>query len=100
VPLAFDDDSVIVTEKLATRLGVGVGDTITLFDQDDVGNAVGDGHALTITGVCENYVGNYVYVGRDAWKGVSATVPVFSTLYTTVTEDADARSKLSEEIGA
>ena len=99
VPLAFDDDSVIVTEKLATRLGVGVGDTITLFDQDDVGNAVGDGHALTITGVCENYVGNYVYVGRDAWKGVSATVPVFSTLYTTVTEDADARSKLSEEIG-
>jgi len=98
VPLAFDDDSVIVTEKLAAKLGVGVGDTITLFDQDDVGNAVGDGHALTITGVCENYVGNYVYVGRGAWEGVDATVPVFSTLYTTVAEDAEARSSLSEEV--
>lgn len=34
--VAFDDDAVVVTEKLATKLGVGVGDTIVLFDQDDV----------------------------------------------------------------
>ena len=63
----FDDNAVVITEKLSMRLGIGVGDQVLLFDQDTVGNAVGEGHALTVTGVAENYVGNYVYVGRTAW---------------------------------
>ncbi|MGL5174718.1 MAG: ABC transporter permease, partial [Olsenella sp.] len=97
--VAFDDDAVVVTEKLATKLGVGVGDTIVLFDQDDVGNATGDGHPLTITGICENYVSNYVYVGREAWRGVDEGEPVFSTLYTSIADDANVRSSLSEDLG-
>ena len=97
--VAFGDDAVVVTEKLATKLGVGVGDTIVLFDQDDVGNATGDGHPLTITGVCENYVSNYVYVGREAWRGVDEAEPVFSSLYTSIADDANVRSSLSEDLG-
>ncbi|MBQ1841065.1 MAG: ABC transporter permease, partial [Atopobiaceae bacterium] len=68
--IELTDDSVVITEKLALKYDLAEGDAITLFDQDDVGNAVGDGHELTVTGVAENYVGNVVYVGRDAWRQV------------------------------
>ena len=64
--IPFDGDSLVITEKLATRLGISVGDSVVLRDVDEVGNATGEGHALTVTGICENYVGNYVYVGRNA----------------------------------
>ena len=102
--LQFSADDVYLPEKTASLLGVGVGDSIRLYDQDAIGNAVGEGRALTVTGVVENYVGNLVYAGRDAWADVgegdavdaspttadatasdaidaSAAEPVFSTLF-------------------
>ncbi|OFK23965.1 hypothetical protein HMPREF2826_08765 [Olsenella sp. HMSC062G07] len=93
----FDDDAVVVSEKLAALHGVKVGDSIVLYDQDDVGNAVGDGHALTVTGIAENYVRNYVYVGREAWKGVSDVVPTFSTIWCNI-PDASARAGISSRL--
>ena len=96
--LAFDDDSVLVTEKLAMKYGLSAGDAITLFDQDEVGNAVGDGHQLVITGVAENYVGNLVYVGRNAWRSVSTRQPVFSTIYASTTPDEKVRASIAEEL--
>ena len=72
--IPFDGDSLVITEKLATRLGISVGDSVVLRDVDEVGNATGEGHALTVTGICENYVGNYVYVGRNAWAKVDTSV--------------------------
>ncbi len=97
-PIELTDDSVVITEKLALKYGLSVGDAITLFDQDDVGNAVGDGHELTVTGVAENYVGNVVYVGRDAWRQVDASTPVFSTVYATTTPDAAIRKGITDEL--
>lgn len=94
----FDNHAVVITEKLATRLGIGVGDTVVLRDVDEVGNATGEGHALTVTGICENYVGNSVYVGRDAWSEVDADAPSFSTVLAATTLDADGRTALSEAL--
>lgn len=91
-------DSVVITEKLATRLGISVGDSVVLRDVDEVGNATGEGHALTVTGICENYVGNYVYVGRNAWAKVDASEPSFSTVLVATTLDADGRTALSEAL--
>lgn len=96
--IPFDGDSVVITEKLATRLGIGVGDSVVLRDVDEVGNATGEGHALTVTGICENYVGNYVYVGRNAWAKVDASEPSFSTVLVATTLDADGRTALSEAL--
>ena len=96
--LAFGRDSVFVTEKLSLKYGLGVGDVILLFDQDDVGNAVGEGHGLTVTGVSENYVGNLVYLGRDAWKTVSDKTPVFSTVYASTTADEQIRKGITDEL--
>jgi len=94
----FDENSVVVTEKLSMKLGVDVGDEVLLFDQDVVGNAIGSGHALTVTGVAENYVGNAVYVGRGAWKTVDAVPPVFQTIYASVSPEGDVRQELSDDL--
>lgn len=96
--IPFDDGSVVITEKLATRLGIAVGDTVVLREVDEAGNATGDGHALTVSGICENYVGNSVYVGREAWGKVDADEPPFSTILVATTLDADGRTALSEAL--
>ena len=96
--VAFDDDAVLVTEKLASLYGIRAGDQLMLFDQDDAGNAIGTGHALTVTGVTENYVANLVYVGRGAWRSVSPVTPVFSTIFCNVPDAGDVRATVSARL--
>ena len=98
--IAFDEDSVVVSEKLAKMLGIGVGDEIALFERDAVGNAVGEGVRLAIDGVCENYVSNYVYVGRGAWESVAEELPEFSTFLAYVTVDETVCDELAHELEA
>ena len=88
--LHFGTDDVYLPEKTASLLGVGVGDSIRLYDQDAIGNAVGEGCALTVTGVVENYVGNRVYVGRDAWADVNEGDAVDASTTTTDASASDA----------
>ncbi len=96
--VAFDDDAVLVTEKLASLYGIKAGDQLMLFDQDDAGNAIGTGHALTVTGVTENYVANLVYVGRGVWRSVSPVTPVFSTIFCNVPDAGDVRATVSARL--
>ena len=96
--VAFDDDAVLVTEKLASLYGIRAGDQLMLFDQDGAGNAIGTGHALTVTGVTENYVANLVYVGRGAWRSVSPVTPVFSTIFCNVPDAGDVRATVSARL--
>lgn len=96
--VAFDDDTVLVTEKLASLYGIRAGDQLMLFDQDDAGNAIGTGYALTVTGVTENYVANLVYVGRGAWRSVSPVTPVFSTIFCNVPDAGDVRATVSARL--
>lgn len=96
--VVFDDDAVLVTEKLASLYGIRAGDQLMLFDQDDAGNAIGTGHALTVTGVTENYVANLVYVGRGAWRSVSPVTPVFSTIFCNVPDTGDVRATVSARL--
>ena len=63
-----------------------------------MGNAVGEGHRLRVTGVAENYVGNLVYVGRDAYETLGAGVPVFGTIYASTTPDEDVRKGIADEL--
>ena len=104
VPLPAD--GVLLAEKTASRLGVSAGDTVTLYAQDAIGSASGDGVELSVSGVVENYVGNVAYLGRGcldelSWAGVSgAAEPSFSTVYASVGADAAAREALSERLEA
>ena len=58
----FDETSVLLTEKLADTLGLSVGDAFTLEDGDDFRAE------LTVTGITENYVRSFVYVGAAEYE--------------------------------
>ncbi|WP_420027761.1 FtsX-like permease family protein [Fannyhessea vaginae] len=77
----FDDSSVVISEKLATLHHLHVGDTLVLFDRDKVGNSVGAGHKLTITGICENYVGTTVYIAPTIFAKISSSPVMYETLF-------------------
>lgn len=103
-PVAFDDDAVLVTEKAAARLGLHVGDELTLYRQDGMGNATGGGARVPVTGIVENYVGNMVYVGPDAWRRVAAQDDgmdaelAYRTTYAVAPDGQRARDDLSADL--
>ena len=94
-PVELGNDAVVVTEKLASLLGVGVGDQIVLYEQDDIGNAVGGGTALPVTGIVEYYVGHKVFVGRDVWGKLGYAQPAYATIWANSTPDEQAQEELS-----
>lgn len=88
-----DSSAVVITEKLSTRLGAGVGDTIT------VENADGDKAVVTVTGVAENYVQGFVYMAADVYRGAFGEDPEYtSILAQTAAEDDAARDALAERL--
>ena len=54
--LAPTDDAVVIDEKLADNLGISEGDTVRLLDNDE------KEYPVQVCGICENYVGHYVYM--------------------------------------
>ena len=78
-PLSIGDDGVVLAEKLANELGVGVGDTVRLAEQDEMGNATDKTFDLTVTGVMENYIYNYVFIGPGEYARMEGGQPAFST---------------------
>ena len=97
-PLSLSDDGALVSEKLATTLGVSVGDTISLLDEDDIGNATGEAHEVRVAGVMENYVSQYVYLTPGLYEQVMGEAPVYATVYANVVEGNDTRSAFSDDL--
>ena len=58
-------------------MGVGVGDTLVLNEQDDSGNMTGVTHEIPIAGIAENYTGHYVYLTADDYRQIWGEDPVF-----------------------
>ncbi len=92
-PIAFGANSVVITEKMSEQLGVGIGDTVTLLDDDNrQAEAV-------VTGITENYVSANVYLGQTAWTAAWGELPEWSVLYTiTDTPDTAARDALASAL--
>ena len=96
--IELGEDSVVITEKLAKRLGVGVGDTIQVYAQDRIGNASGEPSALTVTGVTENYVGSYLYLGPSAWHSLGIQDQAADGWYAMLPEDQATRDAFGEKL--
>ena len=96
--IELGEDSVVITEKLAKRLGVGVGDTVQVYAQDRIGNASGEPSTLTITGVAENYVGSYLYLGSSAWHSLGIQDDATDGWYATLPEDQTTRDAFGEKL--
>lgn len=72
--LTLDENSIILTEKAAETLGLSVGDTMEL--SDDNGTTV----TVTIGGIAENYVGAYVYMTPVQYEALFAKNPNYRML--------------------
>ncbi|MBS4870822.1 MAG: FtsX-like permease family protein [Atopobium sp.] len=96
--IELGEDSVVITEKLAKRLGVGVGDTVQVYAQDRIGNVSGEPSTFTVTGVAENYVGSYLYLGPSAWHSLGIQDQAADGWYATLPEDQATREAFGEKL--
>ena len=96
--LALSDDGVIVSEKLAHELGLGEGDVISVYREDDIGNATGEAVELPIAGVMENYVSQYLFIAPTLYEEAFGAPAAWDAVYAQTTDDARARAELSESL--
>ncbi len=97
-PLAIEPASVLLNEKMAQELGVGIGDTIKVSPQDSMGNATSTVYEFTVTALYENYIYNYLYVGKDAYEQAVGKAAPKNAIYANVVEDQAARDSLDEAL--
>lgn len=73
----------VLCRKLSERYGIKVGDVLTFRD--------GDMHIFTCTvsGVCENFVYNYVYINEETYKEAVGEEPEFAHAFVKIKEDLD-----------
>ena len=88
--LELEDAGIVLTEKAADLLGVSAGDTVVLFDENDVGDKVGEGHEFTVAGIAENYLGHYAYLLPHAYELAFEEEPTYDMVYVTLAEGAGA----------
>lgn len=79
----FSGDDVVITEKAAKQLGVGVGDTVFIKDKDE--RPVG----FVISGVCENYIYHYLYIPAQLYEQKMGEPPEY--------DEIDARCLIDDE---
>ena len=84
-PIAFPQKGeTVISAKVADELGIKTGDTVTLQDSDMKTLKV------TVSGVCENFVYNYVYLSADTYAEQMKAEPEYKTEFESVSEGKDA----------
>ncbi|MEY8311059.1 FtsX-like permease family protein [Oscillospiraceae bacterium 42-9] len=83
-PVEYGPGAVIVTEKLAERQGLRVGDRITVKNQDE------DEASFAITDICENYVHHYLYISPAAYREAYGQDPAVNSLLCRLPEEGPA----------
>ena len=91
-PIPFGKDGVVVTEKLASRLGLRPGSKITIPD------GAGKDHAFTVTGVTENYIYHYVYIAPELYRSVTGRTEPGNEILAQEDLSGSARSAFGSEL--
>ncbi|MBR3841608.1 MAG: ABC transporter permease [Erysipelotrichales bacterium] len=91
-PLTLNDDGVIINEKFAKLLDVGVNDYVTIKEN----NVTKD---LLITGICENYAYNYVYMTPEYYQEQFGKAPISNTFIANMVEFSEEnQNKVASEL--
>lgn len=86
--LVINDDGVIITEKYAELLNVGIGDSIFIrkSESDSLCKEV------KVSGITENYMFNYVYMSRSLYNYFYGAEPDSNILMVKFNENSDISS--------
>lgn len=98
VPLTLAGDEVLISEKLATQLGIQKGDDLLLSKQDAIGNTTDEGYTVEVTGIMENYVSQYAFMTPELYERASGDAPEFTTIFAKASSDSAVRSALSDKL--
>ncbi len=91
--ITLPKEGAVITEKISKMLSLKVGDTFTLFLNDD--RSV----ELKVTGIMENYTLNYVYLSKDAYMKAFAEAPVYNSFLANMKEPTkDNENKLYTQL--
>lgn len=92
-PTPLGETGVVLTEKLAELLDVKAGDPVTLVNGDGVEGS------FTVSGVCENYVSNYVYMSAATYADAFGQEPEWNNILSRLSDDSQqARDAISTEL--
>ncbi|MCM1027026.1 MAG: ABC transporter permease [Roseburia sp.] len=80
----------VITNKLAKQYGLEIGDTVTLRDEEMRSLTV------TVSGIMQNYIYNYVYLSDETWAEAMGEEPERRTVYVNLAEGADAHRLAAE----
>jgi len=88
--LKIEENNVIISDKLSRLINKKAGDKITFKESN------GKKHTFTISGVCENYVGHYVFMSKNTYE---QNIGKYETniVYLNV-DDLKNEEKLSKEL--
>ena len=87
---SLDDESVILTEKMAKTLDVVPGDTIWI--QDDIKGEI----PVKVKSVCENYMNHYLYMTEALYETVYGKEPDYNAIYY---QTQDGTTEQAQKIG-
>ncbi|MGN0675917.1 MAG: FtsX-like permease family protein [Oscillospiraceae bacterium] len=86
--VTISDDGVILGEKIARLLGVTVGDSVYFKE----------GYPLEVTGICENYTFNYVYMTDETYAKAGFDNSLRSNMILIKMTDTSKKDELSSVI--
>ena len=82
-PIAYPQaGEVVICNKLSERYRIRAGDTITLFNEDR------EELQAVVSGVCENYIYNYVYVNEETYRKATGETG-YQSVYVNLPAEAD-----------
>ncbi|NLM07041.1 MAG: FtsX-like permease family protein [Tissierellia bacterium] len=90
-PESLEDGKVIITDKLSDLSGLGIGDEITLKDQER------KRYTFKITGIANNYLGHYILMSPETYTKFSGDEPVYNGDMVKLVDSSDKGIKESED---
>ncbi len=91
--VGFGENSVVITEKASEILKVKIGDTVTLTSKS------GDKGEFKISGICENYLRNYIYMTEGTYEAAMGHSAQQNLLLVRLTENGiSAKTDIGKSI--
>lgn len=89
-PLALNADGVVITEKMASEMQLSPGDTFTvLYDEKEA--------RVCVTGICENYIYNYIYMTPEQFASAFEKEPSYNTVLVKSADPSESEETLGED---
>lgn len=90
--LQLSNDGIIITDKLADKFEINVGDELTLIDSDDIE------YKLKVSSITKNYVGHYIYMSKEYYEANMSSYKTNMIFVNTQNISEEQQKEISENL--